>query len=348
MASERPPSYGPRIVILAVLLAGILGLALNVDALLGPPPEPVEEEEEVKAPEETGLKVGTDFEMEQHIATVVLNKATEAMLKQASEGLAALPEEWSPEDLQVDTGYVEDEDEAEYYDELDQLGTVLKNSTEKERAALNSLFAKPKAAKPSKPEPTPQAKARTLALRPSAALITKKSSKPRRASSGSTTPAKKASQKAQPDPVATAQPAAAEPPAEPPAEEKPAAVGVEIDPNATAKQLIAQGRKLLLSGNPAGAEKVYRKALEKGPSSARARYGLAKAMYQRNKVPQAMTELQRILSRNKNHGSALLMMGSLLQEQGRSGEARKHYQRYLDSHQNGRRADEIRSILARL
>ena len=124
--------------------------------------------------------------------------------------------------------------------------------------------------------------------------------------------------------------------------------GPALDPNASAKELTAQGRKLLLSGDPTKAERAYRMALKKSPSSARARYGLAKALYQRNKAGEATAELRKILKANKNHGSALLMMGSLLQEQGQAGQARTYYQRYLDARPNGRRADEVRSILGRL
>jgi tetratricopeptide (TPR) repeat protein len=121
-----------------------------------------------------------------------------------------------------------------------------------------------------------------------------------------------------------------------------------VDPNASAKALITQGRKLLLSGNPTTAEKAYRLALKKGPGSARARYGLAKALYQRNRGSEATSELRKILKANRNHGPSLLMMGSLLQEQGQAGQAKTYYQRYLDARPNGRRADEVRSILGRL
>jgi len=341
MASAKRPSYGLRITILIVVLGGILGIALNVDALLGPPPEPLEED---PASAERGLESGMDFDMEEHIAQVVFDKVTQALLEDAATGLDALPEEWTPKDLQVDKGYVEDEDEAEYYEELDQLGTVLKNSAEREHKALASLFEKPKTAAATeptsraKPQPKHPTKARRLALRPNAALIKKRTAKAPRARPSAAAKPRRASNKVVKAPAPEAKENVA-PAASP---------GPAVNPHATAKELVGQGRKLLLSGDPAGAERAYRKALQKGPSSARARYGLAKALYQRNRVGEASKELQRILSGNRNHGSALLMMGSLLQEQGQTGEARKHYQRYLDSHPNGRRAGEIRSILGRL
>ena len=222
---------------------------------------------------------------------------------------------------------------------------------DKERAALAKLFEKKEApAEAPAPARAPaEPPSKTLAMKPNAALITKKkpggtSSPPRsKANATSGKARKKAAEPASPAPAKVE-----EAPTEP--AEAPAPVPDEpaIDPNASAKQLISQGRKLLLSGNPTTAEKVYRMALKKSPGSARARYGLAKALYQKSRTSEAIAELRRILAANRNHGSALLMMGSLLQEQGQAGQARTYYQRYLDTQPNGRRADEVRSILGRL
>jgi len=331
---------------------------MNADALFGPVPEPTDTPAaESKA---SSLTSGTDLDMETQVAEILLKKTTEELLAEASEGLPDLSEDWSPKTLPRDeptNAYVEDDDEAEYYDELDELNTVLKASNEKEREALEKLFEKnggsgntgakqaPTQAKASKGKP--------LAIRPNAAVITKKKpgAAPSAARPKSTATARKPSR-----PVASAK---AAPKNEPTPEEKtpPAAEevaeaapadGPTVDPNASAKELISQGRKFLLSGNPTTAEKAYRLALTKSPSSTRARYGLAKALYQKNRAAEATTELRKILGANKNHGAALLMMGSLLQEQGQSSQARTYYQRYLDARPNGRRADEVRSILGRL
>ncbi|MGB0590934.1 MAG: tetratricopeptide repeat protein [Myxococcota bacterium] len=355
MSLQRPTSYAPRITALSLMLIGLLGVGFNVDALLGPIPEPGEGAEEAGAKSE--ISNGTDFDMESEVAKVMLEKATEALLKEASSDLPALPEDWSPAALprdQPNDAYVEDDDEAEYYDELDQLKTVLKASNTKEREALNRLFDKEKptaggakGATTKRPS-TPARATKTLAMRPNAAVITRK--KPKAAGTTAAAKAKPAARKA-------TRPAAAKPTdaklvaqtgtPEPQAEE-PAAEGPVIDPTASAKALITQGRKLLLSGNPTTAEKAYRLALKKSPGSARARYGLAKALYQRNRGSEATAELRKILNANRNHGPSLLMMGSLLQEQGQAGEAKTYYQRYLDARPNGRRADEVRSILGRL
>ena len=364
MSLKRPPSYGPRITILSVLLAIILGVGVNADAIFGPVPEaPVAEGSESNDPL---IADGTDLDMETHVAEIMLGKATETLLSEATDGLPVLAEDWSVESLpraQTDEGYVEDEDEEEYYDELDPLNTVMKVSSAKERAALAKLFEKKRTpnetrrqAQAEAPKPTTKAtKSKPLAMRPNAAVITKKkpqSPKAKGAQRAKVTTAKKATSTAQKPAEKAAEPtkevATEEVATEEAAKEEEAPKGPTIDPNASAKDLIAQGRKLLLSGNPSTAEKAYKMALSKQPSSARARYGLAKSLYQRNKAPEAIGQLRKILSANKNHGSALLMMGSLLQEQGQASQAKSYYQRYLDARPNGRRADEVRSILGRL
>jgi tetratricopeptide (TPR) repeat protein len=351
MSLQRPPSYAPRITILSLLLTGLLGVGFNVDAVFGPIPEP---SEEAPVPDPRTISSGTDFDMETQVAEIILKKATDKLLAEASAGLPPLAEDWSPESLPRDLpsgAYVEDEDEAEYYDDLDRLKTVMKASSDKERAALAKLFETDKrtaaaevtaASAPKKRVSTP------LALRPNAAVITRKKPKaggasPRSRASASPQKAERAGRSP------SAQAAAAAKPTEPTVgAAEPTTGGPAVDPNATTKELIAQGRKLLLSGNPTTAEKAYRLALTKNSGSARARYGLAKALYQRNRASEATAELRKILSGNKNHGSALLMMGSLLQEQGQAAQARSYYQRYLDARPNGRRANEVRSILARL
>jgi tetratricopeptide (TPR) repeat protein len=359
MSLQRPPNYAPRITILSLILIGLLGVGFNVDAVFGPIPEaPEEAVPEVANP---GMASGTDFDMESQVAKVLLDKATEALLKEATSDLPPLPDDWEPATLprdEPDNAYVEDDDEAEYYDELDQLNTVLKSSNNKEREALTRLFDKDgrgsgKAQSGATQRGASQAKSsktKTLAMRPSAAVITKKKAKTAapahrtKTSSASRKPSR-ASAAAAPKTTKAPAPAAKE---EDAAKEEAAPAGPVIDPNASAKELIAQGRKLLLSGNPTTAEKAYRLALTKSSTSARARYGLAKALYQKNRATEATAELRKILSANKNHGPSLLMMGSLLQEQGQSSQARTYYQRYLDARPNGRRADEVRSILGRL
>ena len=368
MSLQRPTSYGPRITIVTLALLGVLGFGLNVDALLGPVPEQAEELEEGEAQQsegsKTGLSSGTDFDMETHVAEIMLGKATEKLLSKSTAGLPELADDWTPESLPRDAQadpYVEDEDEAEYYEDLDPLDSVMKVANDKERAALAKLFEKEprkkeaaskNAAVKTNTEKTKVTASKRLALRPNAARITKKKAKdvsraqelkPKAKNQKAPTKSgRSASAKTEEGPSGES-PKEVEPPVEAD-EEK----GPEIDPNASAKELIAQGRKLLLSGSAGSAEKAFRLALKKKGSSARARYGLAKALYQRNRGAEAIAELRKILNANKNHGSALLMMGSLLQEQGQAGQAKTYYQRYLDARPNGRRADEVRSILGRL
>lgn len=349
MSLQRPPSYAPRITILLLLLTGLLGVGFNVDAVLGPIPEAPDEDPLTAPPV---VSNGTDFDMETHVAEIILKTATDKLLAEASDDLPPLAEDWSPESLPRDLpsgAYVEDEDEAEYYDDLDRLKTVMKASSDKERAALAKLFETDKrtAAAEVTEAPAPKKRVGTpLVLRPNAAVITRKKPKAAGASPRASASPRKA-ERAGGTPSAQAAPAPK--PAEPTVgAAEPTPGEAAVDPNATTKELVAQGRKLLLAGNATTAEKAYRLALTKSSGNARARYGLAKALYQRNRASEATAELRKILSGYKNHGSALLMMGSLLQEQGQAAQARSYYQRYLDARPNGRRANEVRSILARL
>ena len=343
MSSPPSRSYGLRIVILTVLLGGVLGVAFNVDAILGPPKD---DDDLLRLP---AVEDGTNMDMETHFAKVVLEKETLKLLDDASNDLPPLPEEWSPADLQRDEGYIEDDDEAEeYYDELDTLSGVAKDS---ERKVLARHFGSKKGAGKGKGSSIP------LAMNPNAAVIKRKASSTKRPATkataakprkGAETSAAKASGPKEKAEARAPKKAGEAPRKSADAAPEAAKSGPTLDPNATAKELRMQAKRLMITGNPDLAVKAFRLALKKEPGSTRARYGLASALYQKNKANDAMKELKRILSANGSHGRALLMMGSVLQDRGQKGEAKRYYQRYLDTYPNSRRAEEVRRILERM
>jgi tetratricopeptide (TPR) repeat protein len=113
------------------------------------------------------------------------------------------------------------------------------------------------------------------------------------------------------------------------------------------KVLLKSARTKLRSGDPAGAASEYKKALAmKGGNGAR--LGLAKAHYEMGQTAKAKKQLKKVLASSPTSGGALLLMGSISQEQGDRGGARGYYQKYLDSHPTSRRAERIRGILMRL
>jgi TolA-binding protein len=118
-------------------------------------------------------------------------------------------------------------------------------------------------------------------------------------------------------------------------------------PAGDVKAIMKSARTKLRSGDPAGAASAYKKALSmKGGNGAR--LGLAKAQYEMGKTAKASTQLKKVLASNPTSGGALLLMGSISQEQGDRGGARRYYQKYLDSHPTSKRAERIRGILMRL
>jgi len=110
---------------------------------------------------------------------------------------------------------------------------------------------------------------------------------------------------------------------------------------------MASAKTKLRSGDPVGAAKAYKKALNMG-GGAGARLGLAKAQYEMGNTKQAQRELKKVLSSNPRSGGALLLMGSISQGQGDRAGARSYYQKFLNAHPNSKRADRIRGILTRL
>ncbi len=129
-----------------------------------------------------------------------------------------------------------------------------------------------------------------------------------------------------------------------------AAPAPTVDPEAgaKAKALLERGKLRMRSGDPRGAAAAYRDALWANPGDSKAAMGLARAYYAMNKIGDARRTVSKLLKRRPTHGRALLLMASMNQDQGRSREARQHYEKYLAAHPTGSRASEVRSILKRL
>ncbi|MFO0747012.1 MAG: tetratricopeptide repeat protein [Myxococcota bacterium] len=92
----------------------------------------------------------------------------------------------------------------------------------------------------------------------------------------------------------------------------------------------------------------YDKALSLSPGNVKALMGRGRASFELRQLDAAAADLKAVLAADPRHPSALQLLGSIAQEQGRRDEARALYQRYLDAWPNGRSAEQIRAILERL
>jgi len=93
---------------------------------------------------------------------------------------------------------------------------------------------------------------------------------------------------------------------------------------------------------------AYGRALADEPRNVAALVGRGQAYFETRQMTTAVADLEAALRVNPNHPTALLMLGAIAQEQGRSGDARGYYERYLRRYPSGRRAPEVRALLDQL
>lgn len=128
----------------------------------------------------------------------------------------------------------------------------------------------------------------------------------------------------------------------------PADKPVSAIPSAQVGAALTAARRQMGSGAPEQAIEGFREVLATHPGNTRARLGLAQALYESNRVTEARGQLLRLLEAEPTHGRALLLMGSIVQEQGPVSEAKSYYKLYLKHYPNGTSAPEVRAILGRL
>jgi tetratricopeptide (TPR) repeat protein len=144
-------------------------------------------------------------------------------------------------------------------------------------------------------------------------------------------------------------------PTEPkPAEPKPADAKVEDPKGTDAKsqapldEALAAAKAHLDGGRWAEARTAYEKALALAPGHPRALLGRGRASLELRQVQAALKDIQAVLEVEPKNPTALLLAGSISQEQGQRDLARGYYQRYLDAWPGGRKANEVKSLLERL
>lgn len=135
---------------------------------------------------------------------------------------------------------------------------------------------------------------------------------------------------------------AAEPAKEP--EAKPATA----DAKATAAKAVDEAAALAGKRDWRGAAEGYTRALAAEPGNTKALVGRGQANFELKKMEAAKSDLEAVLRVSPTHATALLLLGSIAQEQGRKAEARGYYERYLKRYPSGRRAPEIRALLDKL
>lgn len=128
----------------------------------------------------------------------------------------------------------------------------------------------------------------------------------------------------------------------------PAAKPVSAIPPAEIGKALNAARRQMGSGAPDQAIEGFRGVLATDPGNTKARLGLAQALYESNRTTEARGEVRRLLDAEPAHGRALLLMGSIVQEQGPVSEAKSYYKLYLKHYPNGTSAPEVRAILDRL
>ncbi|MCC6623528.1 MAG: tetratricopeptide repeat protein [Deltaproteobacteria bacterium] len=96
------------------------------------------------------------------------------------------------------------------------------------------------------------------------------------------------------------------------------------------------------------AKAAWDKVLALSPGNVKGLYGRGRAHFELRQIPAARKDLEAVLAASPKHQSALLLLGSIAQEQGKKAEARSLYERYLDAYPNGRQAAQIRALLERL
>jgi tetratricopeptide (TPR) repeat protein len=114
---------------------------------------------------------------------------------------------------------------------------------------------------------------------------------------------------------------------------------------ATADGAVAQGKQHLGKADWGKAVAAFSEALALEPGNLKALAGRGQALFELKKTGEAVKDLQAVLAASPNHPQALLILGTVAQEQGRKTDARDYYQRYLRRYPSGRRAWTLRRYL---
>ncbi len=112
--------------------------------------------------------------------------------------------------------------------------------------------------------------------------------------------------------------------------------------------LLAEGRRLYASGQPAAAIGPFEAAAAAAPGDSRIQVLLALAHYDSGKRAQAGDDARRAISLDPGNSRAHLVLGTVYGDEGQIARARAEYEAYLKLAPNGEFARDVRTILGTL
>jgi putative PEP-CTERM system TPR-repeat lipoprotein len=112
------------------------------------------------------------------------------------------------------------------------------------------------------------------------------------------------------------------------------------------EELVREGNQLMKKNNPLGAVVYFRNALEKDPNYIEARYQLAQAYLETDKLDQAKTELNKVYLQNPDNGDVLLDLSMVSLTQDDFPEAERWLGEYLDKHAKSSRSQYYLGVLS--
>jgi len=141
----------------------------------------------------------------------------------------------------------------------------------------------------------------------------------------------------------------------PPAPVEPRAAPVKAAPRAApdqgaqaekAQRLVASAEKRYEKGDFSGAVAEYRRSLAARATPA-GFVGLGRALYDSNQTAEALKVLDAAQKLDPNYAPAWLLLGEILQGEGKAAQARTAYQRFLQLQPTGEQARAVREIIAK-
>ena len=147
-------------------------------------------------------------------------------------------------------------------------------------------------------------------------------------------------------PPATAPPPPRLEPAPPPRPPAPAPSAKKQE-DAEHRKLLASADRKYETGRFPEAIADYRRAIALR-ATAPGLVGLARALYDSNKAPEALRTLESAIQEDGRYAPAWLLLGELHQGEGRAKPARAAYERFLQLEPKGEQAKTVREILSKL
>jgi CheY-like chemotaxis protein len=129
----------------------------------------------------------------------------------------------------------------------------------------------------------------------------------------------------------------------------PAAPRPVVDPTAAAEKaqkLVASAEKRYERGDFAGAVAEFRRSLAVKATPA-GLVGLARALYDSNQTAEALKVLETAQKVDPKYAPAYLLLGEILQGEGKVSQAKASYQRFLQLQPTGEQARAVREIIAK-